>query len=547
MNAGKLLFTVAWIVLPTLMSAQRSERLPRLREFDIIPKPVSTQYSPGELLIPATITVSDSIPANAAAILTKTFGDDLGALVMTAADAESFVRFAWDDSLGSEAYALTVTDRGIELTASDERGAIWAAQTLCQMIRQTALEHSGDTKRFPLMAVRDEPKYHWRGFHWDVARHFFAKEYVMKHLERLSFYKINKFHIHLTDDQGWRIAIDRYPELTEIGGFRRFDALDTVLIRRSAFNADAGIDLRFVRGDGTYGGFYTKQDMYEIIAYAARLGIDVIPEIDMPGHMSAAIRAFPWLSCTGAEGWQSEFSVPLCASDPRVREFSKNVLDEIAGLFPYEYVHIGADEVEKGTWERCPLCRKMMEDKGMESESGLQTDFVVDMYDFLKAKGKKTAVWDDAAAEGDIPTDILVTYWRDWLPHNAPVIVDRGHRMVFMDWEYFYLSGGTSTRRLKKMYGFDITDDYDLTPESVIGLQACVWTEEIANPSKFEDCVWPSLQSFAEVAWGSERDWDDFTGRLPLHLRMMDREGIKYHYHDFRASVTEYTRQIQQP
>jgi hexosaminidase len=534
MKLQKLLLVVALALPVTILSAQNRRQLPQPAEFNLIPKPVSAVYLPGALPILTTLTISDALPRNAASVLAAGFCEDLGTETTVAPDEGSFVKFAWDTKLGEEAYKVVVSEDGIALSAADERGALWAVQTLRQMIKQTALYYSGAMKRLPFSTIQDEPRYHWRGFHWDVSRHFFSKEYVLEHLERLSFYKINKFHFHLSDDQGWRVQIDRYPELTEVGGFRTFNRMDSASLRGSRFNADVRLEPQFVRENGTYGGFYTKDDIREIVARAAELGIDVIPEIDMPGHMSAAIRAFPWLSCTGEEGWQSEFSVPLCASNPRVREFMKNVLAEIADLFPYEYIHIGADEVEKGTWSECPSCQAMMKKKKMKSEADLQTDFVNDMYAFLKTKGKKSMVWDDAAADGHIATDILVTYWRDWLPQNASSIVEKGHQMVFMDWAYFYLSGSTSTPQFKRMYDFDITDDYiGMTPYSIIGLQACVWTEQIFNPGKFEDHVWPALQGFVEIVWGSERNWDDFLRRLPLHLRIMDREGVKYHYHDF--------------
>lgn len=334
--------------------------------------------------------------------------------------------------------------------------------------------------------------------------------------------------MHLNDDQGWRIEIDKYPLLTEIGAWRSFDKYDSICIRQSEYNPDMQIDKRFIRNDSKYGGFYTKADMREIIVHAQKYGIEIIPEIDMPGHMSAAIRAYPWLSCTGNTGWGKEFSYPICPCDPKVIDFAKDIYSEIAELFPSPFVHIGADEVERGTWELNADCKKQMKKHKMKSSADLQTFFVNEIQKSLKEKGKKTIVWDDAAVD-DIENEVHVTFWRDWMNENANMIVEKGNPMIFMTWSHFYLSARPSFERWKELYEFDITKDYpNMTESKVIGYQACVWTEEIPNETKLEEHVYPALQAYSELIWSNKRNWQDFLQRMSLHNRIMDREGIHY-------------------
>jgi len=511
----------------------------------LIPKPQRIIYSGETVPLPSYITISAGFAQEAAELLSDILSDitgvethltteetpqkGIGMAKENNGDKNGFIRFIRDQSLTAEAYRIRTDNSGIRIYAADTNGALWAVQTLRQLFMQIYLLSPQEHKTMPAVVIEDAPRFAWRGFHLDLARHMFTKEYLKKTINRLATYKINKLHLHLNDDQGWRLESEAFPLLTETGGWRTFDKYDSICIRKSADDPTMALDKRFLRDDTLYGGYYTREDMREIIAHAATYGMEVIPEIDMPGHMSAAIRAYPWLSCSGAAGWGEEFSHPLCTAKPEVRAFAKKVLEEVAELFPSDYLHIGADEVETTIWEECPLCRATMVEQQMSGPRDLQTHFVEEMHEYLKSIGKKTVVWDDAAEEVGVSNEMYVTFWRDWKYENAAPIVERGHPMIFATWSHFYLSARPSFNRWKALYQFDITEAYPgMTDDRLIGYQACVWSEEIPGEAKLEEHIFPSIQAFSERVWSSDRDWDDFLGRMPLHYLIMDRESINY-------------------
>jgi hexosaminidase len=497
----------------------------------LIPQPQQAIYSDDFLRLPANISISTDFDINAKELLSDILGI-LNIEVTEASNKDSFIRFYTDSNLDNEAYRIIIDTVRINVYASDTQGSRWAIQTLHQMIRHIYFTYPGQEKHLLVADIEDYPRYAWRGFHLDVARHFFTKEYLLKTIEHLSFYKINKLHLHLSDDQGWRIEIDKYPLLTEVGAWRTFNKFDSICVREAEYNPDMEIDKRLIRKDSLYGGYYTKADMREIISHAQKYGIEIIPEIDMPGHMSAAIKAYPWLSCTGNTGWGMEFSYPICPCDPKVIDFAKDIYAEIAGLFPSAFIHIGADEVERDTWEINEDCKKLMKKNKMKSSEGLRTLFVEEIHKSLQAIGKKTIVWDDAAVN-NISNDIYITFWREWLNENADMIVRKGHPMIFMAWTPFYLSDWPSFERWKELYEFDITKDFpNMTDEKVAGYQACVWTELIPNETRLEKFIYPNLQAYSEFIWSRERNWDNFLKRMKLHNRIMDKEGIRYHSYD---------------
>jgi hexosaminidase len=510
--------------------------------FGIIPKPVYENYPGDNVLIPRELTINGSLNDDARELLIETLRNDLKIKVSFGNDQNSFIRFVSDNSLPEEAYELRIDSGRIDIISSSSAGTLWAVQTLRQLLRQSFLAFAGQPKQLPVAVIKDEPSYYWRGFHLDVSRHFFDKAYLKKLIEWLSYYKISKFQIHLTDDQGWRIEIDRYPLLTEIGAWRTLDRWDTICIQRADYNAEMIPDERFMKNDSVYGGFYTKADMREIIAHASKYGVEIIPEIDMPGHMSSAIRAYPFLSCPGDIGWGTEFSYPICPCKPEVIEFAKNIYAEIAELFPSPYIHIGADEVEKGTWDDSPLCQQMMKEKNMESSVELETYFVNEMQQFLESKGKKVMVWDDAT-EGQVSNNLTVTYWRDWQRETLHSIKARGFPLIFTEWGNFYLSARPSFERLHRIYNYDMQQArFPLNKDDIIGYQACVWTETIPTEAKLEEHIFPALQAFCELVWSNERSWDDFLTRMKVHERNMDWERIRYRKYDFNQSVVPTRR-----
>ncbi|MEO6893456.1 MAG: beta-N-acetylhexosaminidase, partial [Ginsengibacter sp.] len=322
--------------------------------------------------------------------------------------------------LSQEGYHLLITPSKIILSAKGTAGLFWGIETIRQLL---PISNSISKElKIPSVEIKDQPTYGWRGMHLDVSRHFFSVDYLKKFIDRMALYKLNRFHLHLTDDQGWRIQIKKYPELTEKGAWRTFDSNDSACMKLAKENPDFEIDSsHIIHRDGKtlYGGFYTQDQMRDIIKYAAARHIEIIPELDMPGHMMAAIKIFPWLSCTGAPGQGEIFSVPLCPCKETTYEFAENVYKEIFKLFPSKYVHIGGDEVDKSTWKNFADCQNIMRKEGLKNVNELQSYFNKRMENFFHKNGKEMIAWDDVL-EGGIDSSVIIMYWRGWVP-KAPV------------------------------------------------------------------------------------------------------------------------------
>lgn len=494
----------------------------------IIPLPEKIDYKESMVALPGNVTVSRDIPVVMSQLLRTTLEDGLSLSMDEASNEQAFIRVEQETGLAKEAYRLTVTRNGVCVYYSTDAGLLWGIQTLRQALEQANSYVSGSVRYLPVADMQDAPKYEWRGFHIDVARHMFTVGYLRKVIDCLSFYKINKLHLHLTDDQGWRIEVKKYPLLTQEGSWRDFDEYDKECVELSKKNSDYEIDSRFVKDGSRYGGYYTQEEMKGLVSYAQQRGVEVVPEIDMPGHFSAAIRVYPELSCTGAAGWGEEFSYPICPSRTESYRFVQSVVDEMAEIFPSEYFHIGADEVEKDNWKQCEACRELMRQEGYQGVDELQNRFVRIMTDYLKAKGKKVMGWDDAFLEAD-PQDLVYTYWRDWVADRPGKITSKGYPLVFMEWSHFYLSATPSDESLSSLYNFELEPEFPgIVKRNMLGFQACVWTELIPNERKFGQHVFPSLQAFSELAWGSVRDWSNFTNRLKWHVKWLDANGFSY-------------------
>lgn len=429
-----------------------------------------------------------------------------------------------DASLGEEEYTVSITPRNIKITYGSELGLIWARHTVEQILQQQTEVDGKQT--VPELTISDKPRYGWRGFHLDVARHMFPVDFIKKVIDCLSFYKINHLHLHLTDDQGWRIEIKKYPELTQEGAWRTFVRFDERCIARSEKDPAFAIDSTFIRNTNEYGGYYTQEQLKDIIAYAEERGVDVIPEIDFPGHLTSAIKSFPAMQCNGETGWGTEFSFPICAGRDENVEMLKNIFDEVMDIFPGKYIHIGADEVNKEPWEDCEACQKKIRDNNLKDVVELCNYFVKQVADYLKSKGKTVLAWDDAFYEED-PQDLVYTYWRDWLPESPVAITQSGHKMVFMEWGHFYFSGRADDKHLEELYNFSPDTDFPgINKDNMLGYQACVWTEMIPNTTILGRHMFPSLQTFSELVWSEDRCWDSFTQRLPWHLQWVRNQGI---------------------
>lgn len=441
------------------------------------------------------------------------------------------------DIMGS--YEIIINQKQIVISFGDEVGAFYATQSLRQYLWSAFKNDKKKILEVPTVVIKDSPENQYRGFHIDVSRHFFPKEFIFKMIDQMALYKLNKLQLHLSDDQGWRIVSDKYPLLTKIGAFREFNDDDQQALEQAKSNPDYNFNPAFVRGN-QYGGFYTKEDIKDIIAYAGKNYIEVIPEIDMPGHMSAAIRAYSWISCDGKENWGEEFSQPMCVCNEEVMDFAKNIWDEITALFPSNRVHIGADEVDKSFWEDEAVCRSFMEANGWDHVNQIQSYFVNEITKYLEAKGKRVVAWDDILVsnenliKNDVPASIDIMFWRDYKPEGAIYAAQNGNDIILTPWTWFYLSSRNSDENFIAMYDFN---EHEKLPQEVIdkkiGYQACVWTEHIPSEAVFEQYVFPRFQGYAEVAWSKERDFISFKNRLQLHLNYMDNIQINYKKPDF--------------
>ena len=507
-------------------NANYPERVPT--RLSVMPLPERVDYKESVVSLPQNVTVSQNIPASTSQLLKSTLEEKLSLSVSDASNDRAFIRVKQESDLAKEAYRLTVTKEGACVYYSTETGLLWGIQTLRQALEQANFFTSGSAKYLPMVDIKDAPKYDWRGFHIDVVRHMFTVEYLKKVIDCLSFYKINKLHLHLTDDQGWRIEVKKYPLLTQEGSWRDFDEYDKRCVELSQQDYNYEIDPRFVRNGSQYGGHYTQEEMKGLVSYALERGIDIVPEIDMPGHFSAAIKVYPELSCTGEAGWGEEFSYPICPSRPENYQFVQSIIDEMVEIFPSEYFHIGADEVEKDNWEQCEVCQRLMQQEGYQKVDELQNRFVKIMTNYVKGKGKKVMGWDDAFLEKE-PQDLIYTYWRDWLPDQPGKITQKGYPIIFMEWSRFYLSATPSDEGLSSLYNFEFEPQFPgIVKQNVLGFQACVWTEMIPNERKFGQHVFPSLQAFSELAWGSSRNWIDFTNRLKWHVKWLNANGFYF-------------------
>ena len=443
-------------------------------------------------------------------------------------DGKSF-RLIVQKEIKDDAYELSVTNEGIVVKAGNEAGAFWALQSLKQYFRNITNDKKQDALELTGMKIVDEPRYSWRGFHLDVSRHFFTKEYIFKIIDWISYYKYNKLHLHLTDDEGWRIESKKFPMLNTIGSWRVFDHNDSICMTKAKTNPEFGIDPRFIEqrdGKTMYGGYYTQVELKEIVDYAKAHFIEIIPEVDMPGHMSAAIAVFPQLSCTGSHGWGTRFSYPVCPCNEEAFNLVFQIWDEIADIFPSVYVHIGADEVEKDTWKSSQACKDFMNANNLSDEKEIQSYFVEKLQKHLEAKGKTVIAWDDVA-DGKMNSDLNIMYWRSFAKDAPAKAAANGNKIIFTRWDLFYLSFDSTAYKADKLYEFDVNKEY--APEiaqKVIGYQGCVWTEEIPSEASFESHVFPRLQMLSEVNWSSERDLNSFNKRIEPHLKFLKENNV---------------------
>lgn len=503
----------------------------------IIPKPQHIEQGEGYFTLNADTVIVTSEQAIADLVvgyLQPATGFELKVLAKSEAENNIIIlELSNEASDNLEGYQLAVTPNKITLKATQAIGLFYGIQTLRQLLPAQIV---GDEPveniewSIPAVTIADAPKFTWRGLHLDVGRHMFPVEFIKKFIDMMVLYKYNIFHWHLTEDQGWRIEIKKHPKLTEIGGYRN----------------ETPIPENRTQGDGVpYGGFYTQDEVREVVAYATERFITVVPEIEMPGHVVAVLAAYPDLGCVG-EGYEVRTSWGiakdvLCAGQDGSLELMQDVLSEVLDLFPSEFIHIGGDECPKVRWEVCPDCQARIKAEGLEDEHGLQSWFIRRIETWLNDRGRRLVGWDEIL-EGGLAPNATVMSWRG--SQGGIDAANAGHDVVMSPNTYCYLDYYQSEDidnepaaigrylPLKHVYQFEVIPA-DIDPDKIhhiIGGQGNIWTEYMPTSEQVEYMAYPRSLAIAEALWTypENRDYDEFEARLKQHLPHLDTMNVNY-------------------
>lgn len=506
----------------------------------MIPYPASVNPAGGQFTIDRRMAISaDPAFAGEATYLRLYLGRYFGSIHPSRQE----ITLRTDATIDNpEGYHLQITPRQITISASTPAGIFYGIQTLRQLLPAQVENGTGSTLTAPATDITDAPAFPWRGMMLDVSRHFFSVDYVKHYIDMMAMYKLNRLHIHLTDDQGWRIEIKRYPKLTQYSAWRTFNDQDSACMQleKETGNPDFRIDpahIRVVGGRKEYGGFYTQAQIKDIIRYAAERHIEVIPEIDMPGHMMAAILQYPELMCEEkpVSDWRHGFSTPICPCKDTALAFAKNVFSEIADLFPSQYIHIGGDEVEKSEWKKSPLVQHFMEEHHIPTLDALQSYFNDYMQAFFRSKGKTLIGWDEIV-EGGINADAVVMFWRPWARRSPYKATANGNKVVMTPDGPLYFDAWPDRNSLETVYHYNPLDTmYGMTAEqqkNILGVQANLWTERVPTGDRADYLVMPRMGALAELGWTHKDLYDDFLRRLNDSYDRLDRLHVHYRLPD---------------
>lgn len=520
------------------VNAQKENR------YSVIPYPAKLIEGNGSFIISAQTPINisgNSLFTNEANLLAELFTNSFGQALKIKDSKGNCIDLIYDAGIvPGEGYKINITNRSVKLAARTPAGMFMAVQTIRQLL-PAPVEKASDKQtslNLPAVSIEDAPAFAWRGIHLDVSRHFFSMEYLRKLIDRMALYKMNKFHLHLTDDQGWRIEIKKYPKLTEEGAWRAFNNQDSICIKRSKDNPDLIIDPKHItnkNGKILYGGFYSQQQMKDLVAYAALKHVDIIPEIDMPGHMMAAINSYMYLSCDNTSTFGKFFSTPICPCDPAVLDFAKDIYTEIMDIFPSEYIHIGGDEVERSHWERSSACKEMMQREGMKTTAELQAWFIREMEKFFNSKGKKLIGWDEIL-EGGVTKTAAIMYWRTWVPKAPVEAAKHGNKVIMSPGNPLYFSEQPDKNSLAAVYNYDLIPK-DLSAEeatNIIGAQGNLWTEYIPTEQRADYLYMPRMIALSEITWASKKDYNSFLKRLNVHYKRLDNLNVNYRIPDLQ-------------
>lgn len=504
----------------------------------IIPRPVNVVPGRGAFVLTANTAVAiDRGLPGAHAALRRLLGRPTGFPLNEASEAATAgIRIQRVPSLPAEGYRLRVETSGVTLNAATDAGVHLALQTLRQLLPAAiySAQRVDTAWSVPAMQIEDHPRFAWRGMHLDVARHFMPVAFIKHFLDLLALHKFNRFHWHLTDDQGWRMEIKRYPELTRVGG-KRAQTLRGHPLRRpgkpSLYDGKA------------HAGYYTQEEIRDVVAYAAQRHITVVPEIEFPGHAQAAIAAYPELGNSGAPlRVKEEWGISRHTLNPSAAtlEFFRNVLNEVVALFPSPYIHIGGDEVPRGEWRRSEAARARVHELGLSSEDELQGWLIRQIRDHLAQHGRRLVGWDEIVS-GDPGVSAMVMNWRG--TRRGVQAASKGHEVVMTPTRYTYFDYYQADKRneplalgfylpLRCVYEFDPAPAALPRPvrQCIVGVQGQLWTEFMPTPEHVEYMAFPRACALSEVAWSPQelRDTQDFEWRLSRHRARLDVLGVHY-------------------
>ncbi len=491
--------------------------------FPLIPDPVSLQALEGGFTFKAETVIS--APASAGPVLAQ-LREETHLPLKSGENGQVrlVIEPALKAELTDEGYRLRSGPEGIRISSSGSAGLYYGVQTLRQLMR--------GSRTVPAVQIEDRPRFGWRGAMLDCARHFMPVEFVKKFIDQLAQHKLNRFHWHLTEDQGWRIEIKRYPKLTEVGAWRK----ETIIGHGGRPQAE------WVFDGQPHGGFYTQEQIRDIVAYAAERFVAIVPEIEMPGHAQAAIAAYPELGVTGERlevftRWGVNENV-LNPEESTVR-FMQGVLEEVLELFPGEFIHIGGDECPKTQWEKSPRVQELIKQRGLKDEHEMQSWFIRQMDSWLDARGRRLIGWDEIL-EGGLAEGATVMSWRG--EAGGIAAAKMGHDVVMAPTSHTYFDYYQSEDRareplaigghlpLEKVYSYEPLPE-ELTPEEqrrVLGAQVQLWSEYLKTPSHVEYMAFPRLSAFSEVVWSPAKDWPAFQSRLAGHLIRLRRQSVRF-------------------
>ena len=537
--------TLLTLLASAVMLTSCGKLIPTNGRVDVIPIPNELTLNEGNFVLKASTPIVQTFDVEGMAyalnfwnsVMADVLGQELQVSNATA-QQNGAINIIQDSSLGEEQYRLSVKKGSVEIAASTANGVFYAFQTLRQMLPSAAFTEAGARIQIPACEINDKPHFAYRGFMFDMGRYTFSVDEVKDMLDILAMHKINKFHWHLTEDQGWRIEIKKYPKLTEIGSIRK----------SSPTGRNKGQDGK------PYGGFFTQEQVRDVVQYAAERFITVIPEIEIPGHSVAALASYPELGCTGEQyevaTWWGVNPRVICAGKELSFTFWEDVLSEVIELFPSEYIHIGGDECPKTHWKSCPACQARMRREGLKTEEELQAYVTKRVEKFLNSKGRKIIGWDEIL-QGGVTQSATVMAWRG--PQYGIEAAKLGNHVIMSPTTHCYLDYYQSDDKeneplaiggylpLEKSYALDPYDQLNKEEQKyILGVQGNLWTEYISTYDYAQYMALPRLSAIAEVGWSYEnKNYESFLERLPHLASLFDAYGYNYGKHALQKAEGE--------